>query len=89
MERFITLAMALLKALNNARFTFETFEKVVYKGDTTISRKLVQIVFWLLDRVNLIRRFCLDYLIEADTTFRTNDKRIPLITSVGLINENK
>ena len=81
--------MALLKALDNARFTFKTFKEVVYKGDTAISRKLVQIVFWLLDRVDLIRRFCLGYLIEVDATFRTNNKRMSLITSVELINENK
>ena len=81
--------MALLKALNDARFTFETFEEVVYKGDTAISYKLVQIVFWLLDRVNLIRRFCSGHLIEVDATFRTNDKRMPLIISVGLTNKNK
>ena len=82
-------AVALLKALDDAGFTFETFEEVVYEGDTAISRKLVQIVFWLLDGVNLIRRFCSGHLIEADATFRTNDKRIPLITSVGLTNENE
>ena len=81
--------MALLKALNDARFTFETFKKVVYEGDIAISRKLVQIVFWLLDRVDLIRRFCLGYLIEVDATFRTNNKRMSLITSVELINENE
>ena len=81
--------MALLKALNDARFTFKTFKEVVYEGDTTISRKLVQIVFWLLDRIDLIRRFCLGYLIEVDATFRTNDKRMSLITSVELINENE
>ena len=81
--------MALLKALNDARFIFKTFEKVVYKGDTAISYKLVQIVFWLLDRVNLIRRFCLGYLIEVDAIFRTNNKRMPLITSVELTNKNK
>ena len=81
--------MALLKALDNAGFTFETFEEVVYKGDTAISRKLVQIVFWLLDRVDLIRRFCSGHLIEADATFRTNNKRMSLITSVELTNKNK
>ena len=81
--------MALLKALDDARFTFETFKEVVYEGDTTISCKLVQIVFWLLDKVDLIRRFCSGHLIEVDATFRMNDKRMPLITSVGLINENK
>ena len=81
--------MALLKALDDARFMFETFEKVVYKGDTAISRKLVQIVFWLLDEVDLICRFCSGHLIEADATFRTNDKRMPLITSVELTNENE
>ena len=81
--------MALLKALNDARFTFKTFKKVVYKGDTTISYKLVQIVFWLLDRVDLICRFCSDYLIKVDAIFRMNNKRMPLITSVKLINKNK
>ena len=81
--------MALLKALDDAGFTFETFEEVVYEGDTAISRKLVQIVFWLSDGVDLIRRFCSGHLIEADATFRTNDKRMPLITSVGLTNENE
>ena len=81
--------MALLKALNDARFMFETFEKVVYEGDTAISCKLVQIVFWLLDKVDLIRRFYLGHLIEVDTTFRTNNKRMPLITSVRLTNENE
>ena len=82
-------AMALLKALDNARFTFKTFKKVVYEDNTTISRKLVQIIFQLLDRVDLICRFCSDYLIEVDAIFRINNKRIPLIISIGLTNENK
>ena len=42
--------MALLKALDDAGFTFETFEEVVYAEDdtkqtTSKGRKLVQIVF--------------------------------------------
>ena len=82
-------AIALLKALNNARFIFKTFKKVIYKGNTTISCKLVQIVFQLLDRVNLICRFCSDYLIEVDTTFRINNKRMSLITSIRLTNKNE
>ena len=85
--------MALLKALDDAGFTFETFEEVAYAEDDTEQttpkgRKLVQIVFWLLDSVDLIRRFCSSHLIEANATFRTNDKRMPLITSIGLMNKN-
>ena len=33
------LAVALLKALDDAGFTFKTFEEVVYEGDTAISCK--------------------------------------------------
>ena len=68
---------------------FKTFKEVIYKSNTIISCKLVQIVFWLLDKVNLIYRFCSDYLIKVDAIFRINNKRMPLIISIGLTNKNK
>ena len=33
--------MALLKALDDTSFTFKTFKKVIYEGNTAISCKLV------------------------------------------------
>ena len=50
-------------------------------------RKLVQIVFWREEAVEMIQRFCSGHVVSVDATFSTNNKRMPLLTAVGVTNE--
>jgi MULE transposase domain len=82
-------AAGLLKALDEAGFKHQAKVKIEYEEGSEIpmNRKLVQIVFWLEEGVNLVQQFISGHLLQLDATFSTNSHRMPLITSVGVSNE--
>jgi hypothetical protein len=52
-------------------------------------KKLTSIFFWAPRGRDLARRFCAGHTIIVDATFNTNEKRMPLLTAVGITNEGK
>jgi len=54
-----------------------------------ISRKLVQIVFFIKDAIRLGQRFITGKVLIVNSTFNTNKLRILLLVGVGIINSGK
>ena len=62
-------------------------EEIDSNGDV-LSRKLIQIWFTHLELLEAIARFISDFLLIIDGTFNTNDKRMPILIAIGVLNTN-
>ena len=67
----------LLAALYESDFVYRTRIKNELEGDRVVSRKLVQIVFFIKDAIRLGQRFITGKVLIVDGTFNTNKLRIP------------
>ncbi|KAI9865076.1 MAG: hypothetical protein M1813_002394 [Trichoglossum hirsutum] len=54
---------------------------------TQLSRKRLEQIFFLSDtQIALSQRYCLDFMIQIDTTFNTNSQQFPLTIVTGVSN---
>lgn len=52
--------------------------------------KVLEQIFFLNDtQIELIERFCCDWVIEIDATFKTNILKMPLFVLVGITNTGR
>ena len=79
----------LLAALHESDFVYRTRTKDELKGDRVVTRKLVQIVFFMKDAIRFGQRFIAGKVLIVDGTFNTNKLRMPLPAGVGITNSNK
>jgi hypothetical protein len=79
----------LLASLHESDFVYRTRTKDELQGDRVVSRKLVQIVFFLKDAIRFGQRFIAGKVLLVDGTFNTNKLRMPLLVGVGIINSGK
>jgi hypothetical protein len=79
----------LLAALDESNFVYRTRTKDELKGDRIVSRKLVQIVFFIRDAIRFGQRFIAGKVLIVDGTFNTNKLRMPLLVGVGITNSGK
>jgi hypothetical protein len=84
--------VTLLKAFDDTDFQYDIRCEMGYiEKDSThsVSRKLIQIIFYFVEDIDLIRRFCLGHFLEVNVIFSINVKRISLMINIGLSNEGK
>lgn len=85
-----TTISGLLIALDEAGFHYRTrVKELLNDSGTIIDRKLLQIWFIHPAAVRFAQRFCAGKLLVVNGTFNTNELRLPLLTSVGIINTGK
>lgn len=84
---------ALLQGLKNDGFRFQTRLEEQYRPEDgeerLISRKLLQIFFYLPESAQMAQRFVAGHSLVLDGTFNTNQWRLPLLVAVGVTNEDR
>jgi hypothetical protein len=73
--------------LERDRWIYRTlWEYVRDPAGLVVQRVLKAVFFTNNDLIKLVRKFCPDWMIQADRTFNTNQIRMPLVDWLGISN---
>lgn len=82
--------LALVAVLERDNWIYRTYWEFVKNDLQIVIKQVLKAVFFTSEGlISLARRFCPDWMIQADGTFNTNRIRMPLIDCLGVNNVGK